>query len=681
MNRRDSRQAPGPAAARSAVEALFAQAYARHRAGDLGEAERLYRRVLATAPDHADSLHLLGLARAQSGATEEGARLMGRAIAVRPDFALAHYNLGNALRRLGRGEAAVAAYREAIRLRPKSPNVLVNLGVTLRDLGRTEEAVDAYRRALAFEPEDVQALYNLGVALQALGRGEEAIGAYRRAVAHAPGHADAWANLAAALLGLGRAAEALGPCRRRIELEPDAAEAHTALAATLLDLGRPDEALEAGRRAAVLAPDDAGAHAHLGAALRDLGLGADAAAAYERAALLKPHAADGWVSLAIALQEAGRGEEARAAIDRALSIDPRCAAAWSVRGDLHTFTPGDPDLAALRALLASARASGAPPEDRLELEFTLGKALMDVGDADGAFAHLNAGNRLKRAAMPYDVREDEAQFAAIARVLDGARLAASAGGGDPSDRPVFIVGMPRSGTTLVEQILASHPQVHGAGELPALEAILVDRLGYALSPIERVQRLAGLRMEDFAAMGSAYVRRLATLAPGAARVTDKMPSNFRWAGLIRLMLPNARIVHCRRDPVDTCLSCYARKFSRGQPFAYDLRDLGLYYRAYDALMAHWRALLPPDRFIEVGYEAVVDDLESQARRLIAFCGLPWDDACLAFHQTRRPVRTASVNQVRRPLYRTSLARWTAFEAHLGPLLEVLGRPAGEADGG
>ncbi len=607
----------------------------------MGEAERLYRRVLAMTPNHADSLHLLGLVRAQSGAAEEAVALMGRAVALRPDFALAHYNIGNALRSLGRGEDAARAYQEAIRLKPNSPGALVNLGVTLRGLGRHEEALEAYGRALAHRPDDAQTHYNLGIALQGLGRLQDAVHAYGRAVALKPDHADAWANLAAALIGLGRGPEALEPCQRRAALEPNAAEAHASLAALWLDLGRPEEAEQASRRAVALDPADAGA----------------------------------WVNLAISLQELGRGAEARAVVDRALTINPGFAPAWSVRGDLKTFTRDDPDLAALSDLLASANAAGASQQDRLDLEFTLGKALMDVGDSDGAFAHLNAANRLKRAALTYDVDEDVGEFAAIAKALDGARLGRPPEGGDPSDRPVFIIGMPRSGTSLVEQILASHPRVHGGGELPVLEAMLIAGLGPSLSTAARAARLAGLRTADFTAMGSAYVGKLAEIAPSAARITDKMPSNFRWAGLIRLILPNARIIHCRRDPMDTCLSCYTRKFSKGQPFAYDLRDLGVYYRAYEALMDHWRALLPADRFLDVQYEAVVDDLEGEARRLIAFCGLDWDQACLSFHQTRRAVRTASVNQVRKPLYRTSVARWKRYEAHLGPLLDALGGAA------
>jgi tetratricopeptide (TPR) repeat protein len=638
------------------IGALFARAFAAHRSGDLGEADRLYRRVLAIDPGHADSLHLLGLTLARSGRGEEAAGLIGKAIAARPDFALAHYNLGNVLRQLGRGEDAVEAYRHAIRLEPNSPAALVNLGVTLRALGRAEEAVDAYRRAIARQPDNADAHYNLGVALRGLGRLEAAADAYRRAVALRPDHADAHGNLGATLLALGRAGEALSACRRRAELEPDAADAHDALAAVLLELGRPDEAVAASRRSVALRPDDADAQLRLGQGLRELG---------------EIDGAEGWVSLGVVLQELGQGADAAQAIDQALTIDPRSAAAWSVRGDLKTFMPGDPDFDTLLGLLTDADSQGAPLEDRLNLEFTLGKAYMDLGDADRALGRLDAGNRLRRATLDYDVQEDSAQFAQIARSLDAARLNALAGGGDPSDRPVFIIGMPRSGTTLVEQILASHPQVHGAGELTALETILIDQLGARLSPIDRARRLADLSAGDLAAMGGAYISRIRALAPGALRVTDKMPANFRFAGLIRLMLPNARIIHCRRDPVDTCLSCYARKFSRGQPYAYDLRELGLYYRAYDALMAHWRRLLPMDRLIEVRYEQVVGDLEGEARRMIAFLDLAWDDACLTFHRTRRPVRTASVNQVRQPLYRTSVARWRPYEKHLGPLLDAL----------
>jgi tetratricopeptide (TPR) repeat protein len=651
------------------IQTLFDQAFARHRVGDLDQASQLYKQVLLIAPNHADGLHLLGLAHAQSGRPEAAVPLFRQALSVRPDFDLACYNLGNALRGLGLLDEAAAAYQQALRIKPDAPAVLVNLGATLRGLGRLEEAVALYRRAIAREPDQAEAHYNLGCALQQLGRGAEAVQAYRQTVALKPAHADAWANLGAALSGLGRLPEAIAACQTRVELEPASAEAHAALAVAWLGAGQVDQAVLAARRATALRPDDALAHIHLGNGLREQGEITGAIAAYRRAVALAPDDVSAWVNLGVGLQEAGEAAEAAAAISQALAIDPRSAAAWAVHAGLKTFTAEDPDLGALCALLAEA--GDEATEDRIQLEFTLGKAFMDMGDADRAFAHLGVGNRLHRARLAYDVRADVEDMAQIARSLTGAELARLGGGGDPSERPLFIVGMPRSGTTLAEQILASHPRVHGAGELARLEHVAAARLGPMRSPSARAQALSNLTASDLAAMGADYVAAVSAIAPGYARVTDKMPSNFRLAGLIHLMLPHARIVHCRRDPVDTCLSCYAQKFSRGQDFTYDLRELGLYYRAYEDLTAHWRSILPPDRFTEVIYEEVVEDLEGQARRLIAFCGLDWDEACLDFHRTARPVRTASVNQVRQPLYRTSVARWKAYEKHLGPLLEPL----------
>ena len=666
------RGAPGPSGAGApslSSDALFAQAFARHQAGDLARAEALYRQALARRPGDAEGLHLLGLVCAQSGRLEDATGLIRQALAHKPDFDLAHFNLGNVLRRSGRPDEAAEAYRRALALKPDHAGALLNLGAVLRELGQAGAAVEIYRRALVLRPDAAEAHYNLGLALQHLGRMDEAVIAYRRVVARTPADADAWANLGAALLSLGRVSEALDARRRWLALAPASAEAHRALSAALLEAGCVDEAVDAGRRAVTLQPGDADAHSQLGAALLERGATAEATLAYRCAAELHPGGVDGWVNLAVALQEAGETAGARSTVTRALEVDPRSAAAWAVYAGLKTFRAGDPDLDALQAMDA---AGGLAPEDRISLAFTLGKAFMDIGDTDRAFAHLDVGNRLHRSTLSYEVQGDVEQFETLAQTFTPGTLARRAGQGHASDRPIFIVGMPRSGTTLVEQILASHPQVFGAGELSLLERLVIDRLGPSLSPTERARRLADLTAADLDALGAAYTAGVSALAPEAARITDKMPSNLRLAGLIRLILPNARIVSCRRDPIDTGLSCYARKFSRGQPFAYDLRELGTYARAYGRLADHWRDVLPPDCLLEVNYEDVVADLEGQARRLIAFCGLGWDDACLDFHQKARTVRTASVNQVRQPIYGASVRRWKAYERHLGPLIEALG---------
>jgi hypothetical protein len=251
-------------------------------------------------------------------------------------------------------------------------------------------------------------------------------------------------------------------------------------------------------------------------------------------------------------------------------------------------------------------------------------------------------------------------------------MRANRGAGDPSSLPVFIFGMPRSGTTLVEQILASHPQVFGAGEIADFTQAIAGLGGVAAQAQYSPEALSRLPDEDLRRLGASYVERIRRLAPAAARIANKTPGNFHFAGLIHLALPNARLIHTRRDPVDTCLSCFQQMFPETLSYTFDLAELGRYYRAYEAVMAHWRAALPSGAMLEVQYEEVVADLEGQARRIVAHCGLEWDPRCLSFHETERPVRTASVMQVRQPIYTSSVGRWRAYEAFLGPLLAELG---------
>jgi hypothetical protein len=320
----------------------------------------------------------------------------------------------------------------------------------------------------------------------------------------------------------------------------------------------------------------------------------------------------------------------------------------------------------MEAALAQAEVRQAGTEDRLNLQFALGKAWMEAGDAARAFTHFERANGLQRSLLQFDIDRHLAVMDAMAASFDADTMGRLAGAGHPSDRPIFIIGMPRSGTTLVEQVLASHPLVHGAGELP-LMGQLADRL-----PAPGDGLVEALSPDALARLGAEYDSRLEALAPGAARVTDKLPGNFLFAGLIRLVLPDAWIIHCVRDPLDTCLSCYETRFTKGHHFAYDLRELGLHHRGYQRLMDHWRGVLPKGRFIEVRYEDVVADLKGQAQRLVAFCGLDWDEACLEFHQTPRQIWTASWNQARRPLYRSSVHRARAHADRLGPLIEALG---------
>jgi hypothetical protein len=322
-------------------------------------------------------------------------------------------------------------------------------------------------------------------------------------------------------------------------------------------------------------------------------------------------------------------------------------------------------------------------DDRINLHFALGKAHADLEEHERSFAHLLQANALQRKKLKYDEAFTLGEIEHIGSVFDDELMRAKKRWGNPSYTPVFIIGMPRSGTSLIEQILASHPKVFGAGEVDAFGDAVAELCrtdGGQLFPA-LVRSLDRDRLRRLGANYLAAVRDIVPAGLAPARVTDKMPGNFAFAGLIHLALPNARIIHARRDPIDTCLSCFSIGFTGGSiHYSYDLGELGRYYRAYAALMAHWRKILPAGVMLDVQYEDVVDDLEGQARRIVAHCGLPWDERCLAFHATDRAVRTASAAQVRRPIYRSSVGRWRPRPELLQPLLDGLGIDRGQTGG-
>jgi hypothetical protein len=324
----------------------------------------------------------------------------------------------------------------------------------------------------------------------------------------------------------------------------------------------------------------------------------------------------------------------------------------------------------MRALARGSAAMALP--ERIELAFALGEALDGLGDPAAAFGYFAEGNRLRRSQIPYDEAAAMAELAAIERVFTPDLMARLEGRGDPSSKPVFVVGMPRSGTTLVEQILASRPGVFAAGETSAFpEAMAAQTVagGERLAFPTGVPRISGKALQE---LGSRYVARFAHAAPDAVRIVDKRPGNFRLLGLIRMALPGARIIAVRRDPRDTCVSCFTRLFGPGAPYSFDLGELGRYHRAFDRLMTHWARLLPDGTLLEVRYEDLIADPEAGIRRILDHAGLDSARGGLDFHRTPRRIRTASALQARQPLYAGAVGRWRRFEPSLGPLLEALG---------
>jgi tetratricopeptide (TPR) repeat protein len=646
-------------------QSTLQDAFALHRQGRIGEAARLYEAIAAREPDNAEARHYLGALLASTGRLQDAKALMKRALELKPKaFAYLENYIGVLVLAEDFAEALELS-RKALGRQPRNANVLYLQAASLQKLDRLDEARAAFVELLRLAPNHPAGRKEYAVTLNRIGAQEQALRVVEALIAEQPRFADAYLVRANIRAIRGENRLAIADYERALELQPNAHETWQSLGLALRRLDRHDRALAAFERALALRPTYADALIGRGDALRLLDREPEAFACYDQAiALGGEDRRKALVLRAAAFAEAGRSDEARADLRRVTELYENAGAAWAALADLVKFEAGDPAFAAMEARLAGgATRTGV---ETIALHFALGKAYLDIGDSKRAFEHLNAGNRLKRAQLAYDADANSARTAAVAQAFPAEIFNRFAGAGSRAAAPIFVVGMPRSGTTLIEQILASHPAIHGAGELPFLAQIAAEMGG---AP----EGVAALTAERLAPLGDAYVARVGALPAGKSRWVDKTPGNFVNAGLIRLILPEARIIHSRRDPVDSCLSCYTKDFdSPGLAFTYDMTELGRYCRDYLALMDHWRSVLPETHFLEVDYEAVVDDLEREARRMLDFLDLPWNPACLDFHRTERPVRTASVNQVRQPIYRTSAGRWRAHAEQLAPLLQALG---------
>jgi tetratricopeptide (TPR) repeat protein len=654
------------------ASALLQKARDLESRGQLTEAIASYQKVLAREPSNIDALILLGRAQLQQGQFEASAKALRRVVKLRPQHGPAQLLLGIVLGRSGQPQEALACFERAVAADPTADTPLLYKADALATLGRNAEAAAVFEQALAIDPANVVAWNNRGLALEALGRDAEAAESFQRALSLHPNTAEIHFSLGNVLHRLGRHEEAAEHYRRTLALWPNFVRAHANLGSALFKLERWDDALQSLRQAVRLQPDAnrpdvAKIHETIAFALQHLLRDQDSLDSFDTALSIDPGNTGIMSSKAGALYALGRIDDARELIEKAIGLQSRDIALYTRLSQMKRFAADDPVIAAMEALLPDLDAQ--PAAQQANLHFALGKAYNDSGDADRAFPHFAAGNALVRRRIDYDESAEHAGMARIAEVFTPALMQSKAGQGDPSDRPIFVIGMPRSGTTLIEQILASHPRVFGAGEQKKFEDALTALVqpgqpGYpAMIPPTTAAQIK--------ALGADYLSRMSALVPHDRRFTDKLPANSNYVGAIHLALPKARIVQVRRDPLDTCLSIFSINFTDPPAFAYDLGELGRYYRAYERLMDHWRQVLPEGVMLDVQYEDVVDDIEGQARRMLAFCGLPWDDACLAFHRQEGTVRTASAYQVRQPIYRQSLGRWRAYEKHLGPLLEAL----------
>ncbi len=643
-----------------------------HQAGQLASAAELYETLLAQEPENAEALHLLGMLRHQQGAHAGALELIGRAIALQPNSVVFQSRLAEVYRALGQFDEALAGFRRAADLDPAYAPARINLGRMLLARGQAAEALPHLQAAVQLQPHVAELRRNLGNALHGLGWLAEAQAAYLDALRIDPNLAMAEANLALVAQEQGQLDEALAGLQRAVELQPTVAIFWEQLAELRELRGDLVEAARCWEHASAIVPHGSRGHVAVGRALQKRGRTDEAAEQFRAALRIEPNLSEAYEHLGKLHQQLGEVEQAEAALRAAIRLRPSAAnahvaLAMLLRGKLPLA-----DLELLRQRIADPRTDDEP---RAHLMF----ALANVLDAGGQFAeaadalrraHALALDRARRSGRAYVPADHERFVDAVLAAFGPKFFAQVAGGGNPTRRPVFVFGLPRSGTSLVEQILASHPSVYGAGELivvPQTFAAVPTVLGRPEQPLDCMPQL------DAAAIARLATRHLEALRAidggRAERIVDKAPSTYQFLGFLRALFPNAALIHCRRNLRDVAVSCWITDFEHVS-WSHDPEHIATHFRQYRRVMDHWRGVLP-GVIHDVEYEATVADVEAVARRLVAACDLAWDPVCLEFYRTRRPVRTSSAGQVRQPIYRQSVERWKHYERELADLFAQL----------
>lgn len=704
------------------VEAAYTQAVEHFNFARYPEAEHLGNAIIQAVPNHVDAINLLGVIAQKVDRHDLAVPQFQRAIAIAPERIFLFGNLGISLNQLGRTKEAVvilqqalekepgnsqianllrdislnaqsakdrqneaekifqagvlhhqaghlaeaiACFRKTLTILPNNGAVLNNLGVALYANGELKAATSFLERAIAQKPDNAEAYYNLGNVLSDQQQLAAAATAYQQAIAIKPDYAKAFSNLGAVCKDQGKLDTAIANLEMALRIDPDHLEALITLGVTLKSKGRLEEAVANLNRAVTINPNHAEAHCNLGAILTDLGQLDQAGKSLQKAILLKENHAEAYNNLAVVLKVQGQLQPAEENLKKAIACRPDFPEAYFNLSITKKFT--DTSEINTMADLLSRTVSA---DNKIFLNFALGKALADIKRDNEAFAYFLEGNRLKRKTINFNLADESKTFDRLKNFFSEDFFAARKNFGSSDKTPIFILGMPRSGSTLIEQILASHPDVHGAGELYFIQQTLIQTLSSDL--INSIPAtVAKLTADSASRLGEKYIEKIRNIEPDARFIIDKMPGNFLYIGMIRLMLPNAKIIHSVRGAEDTCLSIFRTNFTRVPNYAYDLTELAHYYRLYHDLMTHWQKLFP-ENIYNANYENLIENQEEETKKLLQFCQLDWHEECLDFHKTVRDVKTASNYQVRQPIYRSSIKGWQRFAKQLQPLVDGLG---------
>jgi tetratricopeptide (TPR) repeat protein len=632
--------------------------------GQFGPAEEYCRSFLEQSPDDINVLGLLGAILLKLERPQDARPILEKTVQLEPGFAKPHEDLGFLHLRASNLTQAIHYFEEAIRLDAEQPGAWSGLADALLRNGDKDRAQTARRRFLELSPSgrtvtEASRCWQAGDAARAEELCEEVLKTN-------PGHTDALRLLANIAIEDERYVIAEGLLKRLVKLSANHYLAHNELGRFLGDRGRIPEAIEEMRLAVELGSDVVENHRVLGDLLSIVGNTDAALAAYEKALQLDPTHAAALAGRGHALRILGRSSEAIAAYEESTSQRPEIGEAWWSLATMRGYAFSETQMTAMRQQLESENGS---ENTRVHMAFALARAAESQGRYDDAWANYERGNSLKRAQVKYDPVATEMTHNAMIQTCDSELLERAGAADFSKPGPIFVLGMPRSGSTLIEQILASHSMVEGGGELPYIVMLTSSLAGADKKRYPEV--LAEMTAEQMLAIGESYLYHTRSHRDEQLPYfTDKMPANFTHVGLIHMALPHARIIDARRHPLDTCVGNFRQLFAQGKNMTYDLYELAEYYLEYDRIMAHWDAALP-GRVLRVHYEDVVADLEGQTRRLLDYCGLPFEDACLNFHRNQRPVNTASSEQVRQPIYADSVGYWKHFESQLAEIREIL----------